>query len=214
MSNDSGSFDRRTVLQTIGATALLGVGTVAASGSESTIEVKRRLTAAYADEDRLRAALAEHAGAVVATLREEGFLGAGFDVAALNLELDPDAGGVAPTAADGRAGVSAVVRDGTATALGMVSTSSEDHDVSLYVQPQREEAYAFVEPKGGGDRLVVTAGDVEPLGWSYTSCEGCCMTETVTKVTWNCTDACRVYDTDCGCSCGCYSPSCDKQCGC
>lgn len=203
MSQNDTEFDRRSVLKTIGATALAGAGLGAVSGSAAAIESKRQLTRGYHDEFRLRTAFEQHGAGLRETLLDAGFVAEDFDFRSVDFELDADVTGLEPSSDDRRAGVTAVYEEGTMTAFGMVSTSSDTHDISLYVQPERDEAYALVEPKSGDDRFIVTESGVSPQGCSYQTCGSCCADGYSTLKTYNCDSNCRncsLYDTDCGCS--------------
>lgn len=203
MSRNDSEFDRRSVLKTIGATAFAGAGLGAATGSASAVESKRRLTRGYRDEFRLRTAFEQHGAGLRAALVDAGFVADDFDFGSVDFELDANVTGLEPTSDDRRAGVTAVYEDGTPTAFGMVSTSSDAHEISLYVQPERDEAYALVEPKAGDDRFIVLESGVTPQGCSYQSCGSCCDSGYSTLKTYNCDPNCQncsLYDTDCGCS--------------
>lgn len=166
--SEENTFDRRNVLKHIGGAAA-GSLAVASSGlaSAENAELEER----YAGREGLLDAFGEHAADLPPALAEAGVVSEEFDFDRLDFEVDPDATKMKPTDADGRAGVTVVRGSGTPTALGMVSTSADDHEISLYVQPQRGESYAFVEPKGDGDRFVVTDDDeVTTLGCTYKSC--------------------------------------------
>lgn len=209
MPSDGTRLDRRTVLQSLCAAATVGTGLTAAAGSAAatTIQRKRDLTRRYHDPDSLRSAFAEHGGPLRETLVSEGVVPADFRFEDLAVDLDGDVTGLEPTADDRRAGVSAMVEDGTTTALGMASTSTDTHEIALFVQPEREEAYALVEPRDGGDRLLVNGDDVTPTGCFYETCHSCCAVGYSTKKRHECDSDCQncsVTETSCSCSdCGC-----------
>lgn len=202
MSRDSDAFDRRTVLKRIG-TAATGAATFAASAQA------RDLEGQYDDRASLLGAFDEHAADLPAALVDAGVVDEEFDFGELDVEFDPELTGMRPTEVDGVAGVTVAYGQGPATALGMISTSTDDHEISLYVQPQRDESYAVVEPADGGDRFVVTdVGDVTTLGcagWNCT-CERCdnpngaiYYWEEYIECNADCTD-CWVQDTSCSCT--------------
>ena len=202
MSDNDKRFDRRSVLKAIGTTAVVGAGLGASTGNVAAIETKQRLTEAYHDEMRLRTAFARHGAGLRANLVEEGFVSEDFEFASVGVDLDADVTGLEPSADDRLAGVTAVFEEGTATAFGMLSTSSDTHEISLFVQPERDLAYAMAEPKDGGDRVIVTESDVTPTGCSYQSCGSCCTTDYKTLKTYDCDPDCtncQLWDTECSC---------------
>lgn len=209
MSSDDNRLDRRSVLKTIGSAAVAGVGVSATTGTVAAVQTKRRLTRAYSDETRLRFAFEQHGEGLRQTLVDEGFVAEDFEFGALDFDVDPEVIGVEPTADDRLAGVAAITQDGTATAFASVSTSSDTHDISLFVQPERDEAYALVEPKGGGDRVLVTEDEVSPQGCSYEGCTtDCCGGDKEAYYkTWDCDsncENCKVVDASCTCeTCEC-----------
>lgn len=204
MSEDDTRLDRRSVLKGIGTAAAVGVGLGAATGNAAAmIAAKRRLADAYSDEGRLRAAFEEHGAGLRETLVEAGFVAPGFEFDSLDFEIDADVTGLEPTADDRLAGVRATHQDGTTTAFGAVSTSSDTHEVALFVQPERGKAYALVEPAGGGDRVLADADGVEPQACLVTRCGSCCSTDFAESNTYTCDrncENCSLFDTDCGCS--------------
>jgi len=162
------SFDRRSVLKTIGGAAAGGMA-LAATGTASA--ERAELEQEYADSTSLREAFREHAADLPAALAEAGVVTGEFGFGDLDVEIEESATRVQPTDADGRAGVTVVQANGPRTALGMISTSTDAHEVTLYVQPQRERSYAIVEPTEDGDDFVVhDDGEVEPLQCLYEEC--------------------------------------------
>lgn len=210
MVEKSDTFDRRTVLKTATSAALFGLGTAATSGSASAAETKRRLAASYADESSLRTAFERHGDEVVAQLRDAGIVDESFDLGSVEFEVDGAVTGMEPSADDRLAGVTAASPDGTFTALGMLSTSSDSHEIALYVQPERGLAYARATPHDGGDTLKVTTDGVSPEGCAYTECEsGCDSYDCYDQKNYYSCDSncenCSIYDTDCSC---CICDSC------
>lgn len=162
------SFDRRSVLKSIGAAAA-GGAVLAGSGVASA--ERPDLERQYADRASLLGAFREHAAGLPAALAEADVVSEEFDFGRLDVELDPDATRVQPTDADARAGVTVTQANGPRSALGMISTSTDDHELTLYVQPQREKSYAIVEPKDGSDDFAVhDDGEVTPLQCFYSEC--------------------------------------------
>lgn len=205
MSHDDKRLDRRTVLKALGTTAAVGTGLAAGTGGAAAMKTKQHLAASYADEGSLRAAFEAHGDDLLAELRAAGVVGESFDFGDVDFAIDPDETGLGPTAADGLAGVSAVHEEGVFTAFGSVSTSSDTHEIALYVQPERGLAYARATPKSGGDTLRVSGDGVSPEGCSYTECGSDCSTCYDTKKYYNCDPdctGCDLYDTDCSC-CDC-----------
>lgn len=210
MPSEGMPVDRRTVLKQLATTAAVGSGLASTVGSANAItREKDRLVREYHDERSLRSAFERHGGDLRATLVEAGFVTEDFDFRSLDVDLDPSVNGLDPTADDARAGVTAIHEDDTTTALATVSASSTTHDLALFVQPERDRAYAVVEPKSSDDRFLVTEDSVTPQGCSYQSCDpdDCCAEDYAVLRTYDC-DAdctnCEVVDTDCACeSCLC-----------
>jgi len=201
MVDDSNRLDRRSVLKALGTTAAVGTGLAASTGSAAA-----QVARAYGDESSLRAAFEAHGGDLRDTLVAEGIVRDERVFGDLAVDLDDEVAGLEPTAADSLAGVTGVREGGTTTALGAISTSSDTHDIALYVQPQRGEAYARVTPKGGGDTFLVNGDGVSPEGCEYTECvdEGDCTSSYcyTKKKYYSCDSNCRncsVYKTDCSC---------------
>lgn len=210
MPSDGTSFDRRTVLKSIGTTAVVSSGLLAASSSAAAeVREKRDLIGQYHDPHSLRSAFDRHGGELRDRLVAEGFVTEDFDFQSLDVELDPEVNGVEPVAADARAGVTAITRDGTTTALAAVSASSATHEIALFVQPERDEAYALVEPKDGGDRVFVSESEVRPEGCLGSRCTDswcdspCYQTQEELSCDENC-ENCSVIGTNCTCrGCAC-----------
>jgi len=218
MSDDTGRLDRRTVLKALGTTAAVGTGLAAGTVSAAAEKIKQGLASEYTDEEALREAFERHGDGLLAQLHDAGMVDESFDFQSLALDVDIDVTGLAPTASDGVAGAAAVRERGTFTALGVASTSSDTHDIALYVQPQRGEAYARVTPKGGGNTYRVSGDGVSPSGCLKTECGSSCSTCYDTTKYYDCDDNCEncsLYDTDCSCcdcgACPCCS-SCDNDC--
>lgn len=209
MSEDTGKqFPRRNVLKKIGTTAAVGAGLGFSSGSASAIEMKGSLQRRYQSPDVLQAAFRQHADGIVETLRAEGLASESFDLDSLTFEVSSDDGLVDPSYEDGTAQVAAVKEQGTFTAVGSVSTSSNGNEISLFVQPEREEAYAFVDPSGSEETLLVTEDDVGTEACVVHDCGACCTTDYEEEIEYHCYDNCTecyVYDTVCS---GCYNDYC------
>jgi hypothetical protein len=202
MSGNDKHLDRRSVLKAIGTTAVVGAGLGSVTGSAVAQSEADQLARNYDDETRLRFAFEQHAGGVRQTLVDEGIVAEDFDFGTLEFDLDSGAKGLEPTAEDRLAGVTGLV-DGPTSAFGFVSTSSDTHEISLYVQPERDDAYALVEPLGGGERLLVQESSVSPTGCTYTECQNeCCTEDYKEKYYYDCDSNCQncvVYDQDCSC---------------
>ncbi|WP_128478423.1 hypothetical protein [Halorussus pelagicus] len=203
MPRKSIPIDRRTMLKRIGTTAAVGAGLVSTTGgAAATAREKARLVGEYHDERALRSAFERHGRDLRETLVDEGFVPEDFEFRALDVGLDSEVTGLEPTAADSLAGVTAIREEGTTTALATVSASSSTHELALFVQPERETAYALVEPKSGGDRLLVDESGVTPTGCRYQTCGSSCADNYSTLKNYNCDVNCRnckVYDTECAC---------------
>ncbi|USZ68581.1 hypothetical protein NGM10_02290 [Halorussus salilacus] len=205
--SEENTLNRRNVLKQLGGAA---AGSLAIASSGVASAEKPDLEERYAGRASLREAFRDHAADLPAALADAGVVSEEFDFEQVDFAVDPDATKVRPTDADGRAGVTVVAASGPRSALGMISTSTDDHDISLYVQPQREESYAFVEPKDDGDRFVVTddGDEVTTLECTYKSCscERCYNPDGVMyyyeeeyRCNTDCTD-CFVEGTECICT--------------
>jgi hypothetical protein len=72
-------------------------------------------------------------------------------------------------------------------AVGPRGHGCETHDVALYVQPERDEAYAFVEPRDSDDRFLATESKLEPSSCGWTECSNdCCSEDLSYKEYWEC----------------------------
>ena len=199
-------INRRSVLKQLGVVAAGGT-TLAAAGSEAA--EARQLEAQYYGREQLLEAFHTHGAGLPAALSEAGVVDETFGFGDVAFELDPEVRGMEPTEEDGLAGVTVTATDGPRTAVGMISTSTDGHEVALFVQPERNEAYAIVESADDGDRFVVTDdGSVEPLGCAYYSCtcERCYnpngvmyYVEEYYECTADCT-SCWLEDTSCVCT--------------
>ena len=195
------------MLKTLGTTAIVGAGLGAASGIGAA-RTGDELARAYADESRLRVAFAQHGEGLRRTLVDEGFVSENFDFGSVEFDVDEAVTGMEPSAEDRLAGVTTIGETGTRTALGMASTSSDSHEIALFVQPERDEAYALVEPRGGGDRFVVTEDEVSPRACTGTVCtDSCCGDGIAYEETYECNSDCSdcwVTERSCGCdNCSC-----------
>jgi len=199
---------RRNVLRRLGAAAAVGAGLGATTGTATAIETKHRLSQAYSDEEELRAAFERHGDGLRDALVAEGVVGSNFDFGDLAFDVDPDETGLEPSAADGVAGVTAFREDGEFTAFGSVSTSTDTHELALFVQPQRGKTYALAEPKAGDRRIGVTESGTSTESCQYTECESCCDENYRTEKTYDCCieecccvvidSSCECFDCDCG----------------
>lgn len=201
-------IDRRTVLKRIGATATVGAGLASTTGSAAaTMKEKTHLVNRHHDAQSVRSVFARHGNGLRAKLVDEGFVSEEFEFESLAVELDSEVNGLAPTAEDARAGVTAIHEEGTTTALATLSASSDTHEIALFAQPERDRAYALVESKSGDDRVLVSESGVSPTGCSYQTCGSCCDEDYSTEKTYNCDsncENCEVVDTDCACQdCNC-----------
>lgn len=201
-------IDRRTVLKRIGATATVGAGLASTTGSATaTMREKTQLVNQHHDTQSVRSVFARHGEDLRAKLVDRGFITEDFEFESLPVELDSEVTGLDPTAKDARAGVTAIHEDGVTTALATLSASSATHEIALFVQPERDKAYALVEPKSGDDRVLVSESGISPTGCSYQTCGSCCDEDYSTLKTYDCDsncENCEVVDTDCGCEdCDC-----------
>jgi hypothetical protein len=198
-------LDRRTVLKAIGASAAATAGLAALTGGAAAdAAAKQALADTYADEESLRTAFEAHGGDLRDALVAEGVVSSDFAFGDLELDVRADRDGVEAAATDGLAAVTGAHVDGTTTAFGVASTSSDTHEVRLVVQPQRGEAYAFVEPHGSDDRVLVSGDGVAPASCQYDRCKECCDTDTAAEYQYYCTDDycenCYLDEIKCQCS--------------
>ena len=206
MSRDEFGINRRSVLKRVGAVAASGAALAGAASGQADA---RRLEAQYDDPVRLSNAFDEHAADLPAALVEAGVVREAFDFEGLDFEVDSGVNGLEPADADGVAGVTTAPIEGSPTALGMVSTSSDTHEISLFVQPEYDKSYAIVESKSDGDQLLISDdGDVTPLGCTYTTCGDYeCYPGSwpnCPETTWVCDHNCQnceAYETECECYC-------------
>ena len=202
MSRDE--INRRSVLKQFGVVAA-GGATLAAVGSESA--KARQLEAQYHGREQLLEAFRTHGAGLPAALSEAGVVDETFDFGNLAFELDPEVTGMEPTDPDGLAGVTVTHTGGPTSALAMLSTSTDTHEISLFVQPQRENSYAIVESKADGDRLLVSDdGEATPASCTYWECSDdlCSISpdyywEEQYICDTNCRN-CEVNDRECRCS--------------
>jgi hypothetical protein len=206
VSGDSNRLDRRNVLKTIGSAAIAGIGLTATDGSAGAFDTPHRLGRAYSDERRLSIALQQHAGGVRQTLVDEEIVAEDFDFGALDFEIDESVNGLEARTGDHSAAVTAHSVDRTMTAIGVVKTSTDTHDIRLYVQPERDESYAIVESKDGDEQFIATESDLEDTECQWSECtDSCCKEDHVYEEQWNCTvdssgscTDCYIEDTVCG----------------
>lgn len=155
-ANDS-TVDRRSVLKAVGASA---VGGVAFSGSttasrRSMPESVKRTKAELADPTTVRRALGEHGETLLDELAGRGVLATASASAFPSAELlTPDE---YSDAAEG-ATVRGVNVDGDWDAEIAASTETDAHAVELVVRPDRDQSYALVAPKDGGDMYRLASG--------------------------------------------------------
>ena len=156
------SIDRRSVLKTIGASAVAGVafaGSTTASSRPVPAELEQ-VKAEFDDSVTARAAVAEHADALLEELADRGVLAAGSAAAFPTGELLSP--GEYSDVAEG-ATVRGARIDGEWDAEVATSVETDGHAVEIIVQPNRERSYALVDPKDGGDMYRLTSeqnGDV------------------------------------------------------
>lgn len=171
MSPMDDAIDRRTVLKQVGAIGATGAALGAASGSgaaasagESTI---RPLPVGRIAVERL---FDELAGELLAELSAAGKI---RTESASTLSLDTDA----PAAAHAEYDVSGLYIDDELGKRSLITaeTRTDDGVVTISVEPERELAYAFFEPRGDDETLLYTAENgAETLNDAETSsCHGC-----------------------------------------
>lgn len=159
MKGGKSSFDRRTVLKSIGAGAALLSGAGIGSAREQSpidLDTKAKLMDQYEADSLSNTIVEEYVQAEVDFLAEEGIVeDATLDRLptdnhieereALNVEEDRE--GFA---------VTAVKTEGEATAHIAVKFTEGEHDIAVYSQPERDNSYAIVED-GSGEKTVFEA---------------------------------------------------------
>lgn len=159
------TFDRRSVLKTVGASAMTGLA-VTGSASAQTLPTSEmnRVEAAYSDSVRAQWTVAEHADTVLAELADRGYLdtrGAeAFDFSAVGTDSKD-------------ASVMSLFKDDQATAEVKATVETETHEVTVVVHPQLGESYASAKPLADADPITVRdeGGDVSTQGcWTESRC--------------------------------------------
>lgn len=208
MPGSDDQFDRRSVLKILGATAVAGAGLGVASGLGAARTRKDAHARAYADERRLRTVFAQHGEGLRQTLVDEGVLPRDFDFGSVSFDVDDDVRSLEPVGEDRHASVTAHDVRGTRTAILALSKRTDSHDVTLYVQPERDEAYAVVEPQDSDERFVATEDAVTTADCDFDVCtNSCCDSYSATEEHWDCQEEAggcgNCYVTDLGCNCSC-----------
>jgi len=154
-------LSRRSVLNSIGA----GAGAVSIASVGSAEETGFHLRSRYRSPDQVEEAVEEHASEVITELHERDILGQA-SVSALNLDnqieaatvnsTDSSAVTIAQSETEGYS-VMQLSDEGEAppTALIAVSKKTRSHRLALFVQPEREDGYAVVVPKGNEQRFLI-----------------------------------------------------------
>lgn len=137
------TVNRRTVLKTVGASAVAGIATAgSATAKEAPMAQMERLETAYDDSIRAQWAVSQHADDVLAELARRGILARG-DAA----ELDFDA-----------LSVKGLGKDGTPTAQLETTTERDGKSVEVVVRPGTGRAYATVRTDGDVYTVESVAG--------------------------------------------------------
>lgn len=194
---------RRTVLKAVSAGAALGVG-LGATGSAAAhtaglSAAHEQLKSSYLGAGATKQAFLDHAGDVLGTLAERGFLERG-SVSELPLETFQAPGEYA--SGDG-VHVTAVEQSGVDTAHIVVSKETPTHEVEIVVQPELDRAYARATEKSDGTTSYFTPHrDLSPEGycWWETDCKAeCCVVDgdcRATQYERECCDQAGVTDCD------------------
>lgn len=158
----NGRIDRRSVLEAIGASAIAGVAFAgsATAGSRPVPAELKQAKAEFDDPITARAAVTEHADALLEELADRGVLTAGSAAAFPTGELLSP--GEYSDVTEG-ATVRGARIDGEWDVEVATTTETGAHTVELIVQPNRDRSYALVDPNGDGDMYRLTSeqnGDV------------------------------------------------------
>lgn len=159
--DDEHGTSRRAVLRSAAAGAVAGLAATGGAAAR-----RRTEPGGYADPIAAEAALAEHAGDVLADLSADGVLADGA-VAELPTRRPTDLGAVA---ANGE-GTATVFRDGERR---FVSTTHVGGGVlTVTVEPATGTSYAVVETDAGDRRLYVPDADADGVETSscFTTCD-------------------------------------------
>lgn len=217
------NFSRRSMLKGIGVggsmTVLPGVAS-AREGDDPDFArpAPRRveeLRSTYMDPAAVDRVVEAHAADVLEELEAEGYLDEASVDALPTETIHDDKRALPPEERLEGAAVDAITWDGEETAVISASVNTDTHSVSVYVQPERGESYAFVEKPDGTVRTVTTGTDCCPNGtWSMTSCSPTgCQDMSLFGMHWEleccCSGRCENYR--CGYTCkfkssGCFCP--------
>lgn len=158
------STSRRTILRTVGTSGAVVTGlAVSTNSSAAQAEYEselQRLEDQYDSEQAIQQAVDEHASDVLQSLSERDVI---ESASASSLPLAESLEIEAIETSEGSDGVAAtaIVEEDEPTGFIAISQTTDDHDLSLYVQPEREHAYAYVTDDDG-TTLFKSASDDTP----------------------------------------------------
>lgn len=163
--NDSGSITRRRLLGSIGASAVMvgGISAVSARSSETVNrEVRRAVEQQYEADALSTAFVEEHAQPVLDALVEHGFLESPtFEQFALDNHIEERMGLKPDEKRDGFA-VASIEKNGKLTPHLAITHTAENHEIGMYIQPERESSYAIAVDESGTE-TIVDSSISEPL---------------------------------------------------
>jgi len=203
-------LSRRKVLKSAGvasAGALVGTaGTASGSTDREFVEPDRHpVEKQYLAEEAIRKAIKTHANGLLVELADRDLLpNNSVDTLPLS-KLDTATTRVQSTEESRKVAVTSVERDGTRTALIMVSEETPTHSLGIYVQPEADRRYALVTSKADGEEFAVNP-DAEVTELSLTNGSDGGETSATTQ-------SCEDYtycDSKCRSSCG-SSNLCDDR---
>lgn len=182
-------LDRRSLLRTAAMTSAASAGlansVAARDGSDPSRDGKlpperiddvraTEIRSRYDSPEMIRQTVETHADGLLNNLSEQGILDSG-SVEDLPLEEFKEGRRTLVPADDPRGvGIDAVRIDGKDTALITVSANTEDENLSIYVQPEREKSYSIVD-RDDGNLLFSSAGICKTGTWEKHPCQhpGC-----------------------------------------
>lgn len=168
---------RRELLEKIGSVGVAGaaLSTVGSRNVEARMKERNALLDEYRDEVRLRRTLVEQASTLEKTLVDEGFVPTDFDFESTDFTTDEEIKHIDPTAQSDATQVATTRVDGEQTAVILHPVETDTHSIHVYVQPEREHAYARVTSKDTDTTFVVNEDGVRDVTASCTGYEDCTM---------------------------------------
>ncbi|WP_152419158.1 hypothetical protein [Natrinema gari] len=167
MSKDNLKIEasRRKVLRTMGTSGAVATGIAVSSNtvsarSEYESELQK-LEQKYDSKQSIQRAIDEHSLATLQLLSKHDIID---KPSSSSLPLGQSINIADVESAQNRDGfaVTSIVEDGEATGFIAISHTTDDRDLSLYVQPEREESYAYVRDDEGTKLFQSKSREDEP----------------------------------------------------